>query len=307
MMHTWLSERLQLDVPVLSAPMAGVAHGRLAAAVSAAGGCGMIGVGVTATPEWIDTECRIAAAPNGRFGVGFMAWALNRNPAQLDAALAAKSALISFSFGSYAEYVPVCQAAGVLVATQVGTVEEAVEAEQAGVDVIVARGGEAGGHGRNDIGTLPLLQLVLAAVDVPVLAAGGIATAGGLTAILAAGAVGGWVGTAFLACPEANTSDAARERLFAATGTDTVYGRVFDVAQRLPWPREYGGRALRNQFFDRWVGREDELLTDDTARVELLAARESRDFDIAYIYAGQGVGLLNEERAASAVVAELAG
>ena len=144
-----------------------------------------------------------------------------------------------------------------MVATQAGTLGEAVAAEQAGFDVLVARGGEGGGHGRNDVATLPLLQAVLDAVAVPVLAAGGIGTARGLAAVLAAGAAGrGW-GPRFSPAPR-RPPRPARALLLTAADTDTVYGRVFDVGQRLGWPRQYGGRALRNGFFERWVGREDE-------------------------------------------------
>ncbi len=173
--------------------------------------------------------------------------------------------------------------------------------------MLVARGGEGGGHGRNDVATLPLLQAVLDAVTVPVLAAGGVGTARGLAGVLAAGAAGAWVGTAFLACTEAATSAGARELLLAAADTDTVYGRVFDVGQRLGWPPQYGGRALRNGFFDRWVGREAELAADDVAAAELRAARERGDFDVAGVYAGQGVSLLRAERAAADVLREFAG
>lgn len=141
-------------------------------------------------------------------------------------------------------------------------------------------------------------------VAVPVLAAGGIGTARGLAAVLAAGAAGGWVGTAFLACTEAATSPAARERLLAAGATDTAYGCVFDVAQRLAWPAEYGGRALRNAFFDRWAGREDELASDDVAAEALMTARRNGNFDVAGVYAGQGVALLRGERTAAELVAE---
>ncbi|MGH3424388.1 MAG: NAD(P)H-dependent flavin oxidoreductase, partial [Nocardioidaceae bacterium] len=185
--------------------------------------------------------------------------------------------------------------------------EEAVAAERAGVDLIVARGSEGGGHGRQEVATLPLLQSVLESVETPVLAAGGVATARGLAAVLAAGAAGAWVGTAFLACPEADSSDAARERLLAATDTDTAYGRVFDVAQGLGWPPEYGGRSLRNAYFDEWVGREQELAGDPDAARALTEAREARDFDTAYVYAGTGVGMLRESRPAAEVVAGLAG
>lgn len=305
-MRTWLTEQLGLTVPVVAAPMAGVSTGRLAAAVTGAGALGMLGVGPTSTPQRVREQCAVARE-GGRFGVGLMAWALAQDDALVDVVAAEAPALVSVSYGPYERWVAPLQAAGVVVATQVGTLDEARAAEQAGVDVVVARGGEGGGHGRGEVATLPLLQSVLDAVALPVLAAGGVGTARGLAAVLAAGAAGGWVGTAFLTCTEAATSAAARERLLAAGDTDTAYGRVFDVGQRLAWPPEYGGRALRNAFFDRWAGREDELAGDDEAAAELAAARQAGDFDTACVYAGQGVGLLQGERSAAQVVADLAG
>lgn len=304
-MRTWLTERFDLAVPVVAAPMAGVSTGGLAAAVSAAGGLGMLGIGPTSTPERVREQCA-AAREGGRFGVGLMAWALAQDDTIVEVVADEAPALVSVSYGPYDRWVAPLQAAGIVVATQVGTLAEALAAERAGVDVLVARGGEGGGHGRNDVATLPLLQSVLDAVQVPVLAAGGIGTARGLAAVLAAGAAGAWVGTAFLACTEAATSAGARERLFAAADGDTAYGRVFDVGQRLAWPPEYGGRALRNAFFDRWVGREDELAADDAAAAALQAARQQADFDLACVYVGQGVGLLREDRSAAEVLGELA-
>jgi nitronate monooxygenase len=303
--HTWLSERFGLEVPVVCAPMAGAAAGGLAAAVSQSGGLGMIGATNTATPEWIADQCEIAASAGRPYGVGLMAWALADNPEQLDAVLAAGPALASVSFGRYAGYVPVLQEAGVAVATQVGNLEEARAAEQAGVDVIVARGSEGGGHGRNDVATLPLLQMVLDSVSTPVLAAGGITGPRGLAAVLAAGGAGAWMGTAFLACTEATTPAGAKDRVLAATDTSTAYGRVFDIAQRLAWPREYGGRALRNLFFERWADHEDDLESDADAPGELASARSRGDFDVAPVYAGQGVAMLNMQRTAAEVVADL--
>jgi nitronate monooxygenase len=236
-----------------------------------------------------------------------MAWALAQDDGLVEVVAGEAPVLVSVSYGPYERWIAPLRAAGVVVATQVGTLDEARAAEQAGVDVLVARGGEGGGHGRNDVATLPLLQAVLDVVQLPVLAAGGIGTARGLAAVLAAGAAGAWVGTAFLACTEAATGSGARELLLSADGTDTAYGRVFDVGQRLAWPPEYGGRALRNAYFDRWVGREDELAGDDAAAAELMTARQSGDFDIACVYAGQGVGLLRAERSAAEVLGELAG
>jgi nitronate monooxygenase len=300
----WLTERFDLRTRLVGAPMAGVGGGRLASAVSAAGALGMIGVGPFAPGEWVADECAIAATTGRPFGVGLMGWSLLTHLDQLEATIQAGPALVSISFGPYEHHVRALQEAGIAVATQVGTVDEARAAEQAGVDVVVSRGGEGGGHGRNEVGTLVLLQSVLEAVDVPVLAAGGIAGATGLAAVLAAGACGGWIGTAFLACTEAGITAAAMDRLIGAAETDTAYGRVFDVAMRLDWPPEFGGRALRNRFFDRWAGRYEALATDPEAADELRAAARSSDFDTAYIYAGQGVGLLREERTAAQVVSE---
>ncbi len=305
-MRTWLTERFGLTVPVVAAPMAGVSTGRLAAAVSAAGGLGMFGVGPTSTPDGVREQCAVARA-GGRFGVGLLAWTLAQDDTLVDVIIAEAPALVSVSYGPYERWIAPLHNAGIVVATQIGTLGEAVAAEQAGVDLLVARGGEGGGHGRNDVATLPLLQGVLDAVQIPVLAAGGIGTARGLAAVLAAGAAGAWVGTAFLTCTEAATSAGARELLLAAADTVTAYGRVFDVGQRLAWPPEYGGRALRNAFFDRWVGRETELAGDDVAAAELGAARKQGDFDVACVYAGQGVALLRAEQAAADVVSALAG
>lgn len=300
-----LTEQLGMTVPVVGAPMGGVAGGALAAAVSGAGALGCIGAGSTASADWIAEQAALAGAAGRPFGIGLLAWALDERPELLEATLAARPALVSVSYGRYQRWVPVLQAAGILVATQAGTVEEAREAERSGVDVVVARGGEGGGHGRAEVATLPLLQEVLEAVRVPVLAAGGIVTARGLAAVLAAGAAGGWVGTAFIACTEALTSRPARARLLAATSTSTRYGRVFDVGLRQPWPAEYGGRFLQNTFSDRWAGREAELVGDEQAVQQLRDATRSQDFDTAVLYAGQGVGLVREERGAAEVVAEL--
>jgi nitronate monooxygenase len=307
MLRTAVTDLLHIAVPVVGAPMAGVAGGRLAAAVSAGGGLGMIGVGSTTKPAWILAESQHARDAAHPFGIGLMAWALDQRSTQFDAAVEAHPRLVSVSFGDYAPWVGRLHDAGITVATQVGDVESARAAADHGVDVVVARGGEAGGHGSDSVATLPLLQGVLDAVDVPVLAAGGIATPRGLAAVLAAGAAGGWIGSALLACPEADTTPEARTRVCAAAETDTVYTRVFDIAQNIPWPPEYGGRALRNSFTDRWVGRESELIEDPEAHGLLTAARRAGDYATHYIYAGQAVGLLRQERSAADVVTSLAG
>jgi nitronate monooxygenase len=306
-MRTWLTDRFRISVPVVSAPMAGVAGGQLAGAVSRAGALGMVGVGARSTPDWVAQQCTTAASGQSPWGAGFQAWALEAAPGQLDAALSAGPALVSVSYGDYTPYVDRIKASGAAVVTTIGNLRDARAAVDAGVDAVVARGGEGGGHGRNDIATLPLLQSVLDSIDLPVIAAGGIATSRGLAAVLAAGAAGAWAGTAFLTCREGTCSPSARIRLAAATDTDTVYGRVFDLAARAGWPAEFGERALRNAFFNEWSGREESLAVDEHAAEQMKAALENDDTDTICIDAGQGVALLRTPTTTAAhVVAEYA-
>jgi nitronate monooxygenase len=303
----WLKERFGLGVPVVGAPMANVSGGKLTAAISAAGGLGMLGAGSAVTADWIRTEGAVAAAGGNPYGIGLMAWSVDERPEHLAAVLELRPALVSLSFGDYTPYVEVLQKEGIVVATQAGTVADARQAIDAGVDVIVARGAEAGGHGRNEVATLPLLQAILDLTDRPVLAAGGISGPRGLAAVLAAGAAGGWIGTAFLTCVEALTSEPVRRRVIEADETDTVYGTVFDAASRAGWPDEFGGRALRNDFFDSWVGREEELKTKDSGHADYVEGTRAADPTRASIYAGQGVGALTGQPTAAEVLEGFSG
>jgi nitronate monooxygenase len=286
--------------------MANVSGGQLTAAISAARGLGMLGAGSAVSADWIRTEGAIAAAGGKPYGIGLMAWSVKGHPEHLEAVLELKPALVSLSFGDYAPYVGSLQDAGIVVATQAGTVADAREAVAAGVDVIVARGAEAGGHGRNAVATLPLLQAILDLTDLPVLAGGGISGPRGLAAVLAAGAAGGWIGTAFLTCQEALTAQPVRERILEADETDTVYGTVFDAASRAGWPDEFGGRALRNAYFDSWEGREQELKSDDAGHAEYVDGTRAVDPARASVYAGQGVGALTGQPTAAEVLAGFA-
>lgn len=298
------SQGAGLRLPILNAPMGGVAGGRLAAAVSAAGGLGMIGMGSTATAASLATElAALGAAP--RFGIGLVDWVIRDQPDLLDAALAARPTLLSVSFGADLSWVQRAHAAGILAATQVYDADSARRAQDAGLDLLVARGAEGGGHGEIRLATLPLLDAVLDTVEVPVLAAGGIAGPRSLAAVLAAGAAGAWLGTVFSACPEALTGEAARRTLIAAAGTDTITTRVFDVGQRLDWPARFPSRVLRNEFTGRWIGREDDLAGDREAGAELAAAIAADDQRIAPVDAGQGVGMLTGSRPAAVVLDEL--
>ncbi|MDV3130053.1 nitronate monooxygenase [Mycobacterium sp. 21AC1] len=239
---TW-STAIGIDAPIVNAPMGGAAGGTLAAAVSAAGGLGMIGMGSSATPELLRHELDAMGNVDRPFGIGLVHWVMADQPELLDVALAAGPALLSVSFGEDWTWVHRAHDVGVTVTTQVATVEAARRAVDAGVDVLVARGAEGGGHGEPVIGTLPLLAEVLDQVEVPVLAAGGISSARGVAAVLAAGAAGAWVGTLFATCAEALTPAPARDALVA--GTETELTREFDIAAGYRWPATIPERVLR--------------------------------------------------------------
>ena len=306
MLHTFLTTSWGLRYPIIGAPMAGAAGGRLARAVSQAGGLGMIGVGSQTSVEYIAREAELARGDDqGRFGIGLMAWALEARPELLDAAIQARPFLISISFGCPAPRdVERIHQQGMYVATQVHSRAEAIEAAQAGVDLIVAQGTEAGGH-TGQVSTLPLLQIVLEAVQTPVLAAGGIASPRGVAAVLAAGAQGVWVGTRLLATAESATSEPARARILQARETETIHTRVFDLAQGFAWPARFPGRALRNRFTDQWDAQAEALPADAQARQQLAEAVKQKDYDLAVIYAGEGVGLVTQQESAGEVIRQL--
>lgn len=227
----------------MNAPMGGAAGGRLAAAVSNAGGLGMVGMGSSATAAQLQHELDVLRGLARPFGIGLVHWVMVDQPDLLETALAAAPALLSVSFGEDWSWVRRAHDAGVAVTAQVATVDAARRAVDAGVDVLVARGAEGGGHGEPLVGTLPLLAEVLDSVEVPVLAAGGISSPRSVAAVLAAGAAGAWVGTAFASCAEALTPGDARDALVA--GTDTELTREFDIAAGYRWPATIPERVLR--------------------------------------------------------------
>lgn len=300
----WLAA---VDQPILNASMAGVAGGRLAAAVTRGGGLGTIGFGTAVGAEAIARQ--FARAEGVPVGAGLVVWALRIDPRPLDAVLEHSPVMVSLSFGDPSGLVAVAHRQDVPVASQVGTPDEARTAIDAGVDVLIVRGGEGGGHGRAEVATLPLLQQILAMTDTPVIAAGGIADERGVAAVIGAGAVGAWVGTPFIPCDESDASDAVKRAVIAAGSTQTVYTRAFDVAQRIPWPHEYGGRALANDFTRQWSddvhALEREVQRDDGVTDALLEARRTGDIATAPVYAGQSAGSVTRGRPAAEVVAGL--
>ena len=294
-LSTPLTKLLGISHPILLAPMDVVADARLTAAVSAAGGMGILGGGY-GDEHWLARELGQLDQSQARFGVGFITWSMAKQPKLLDLALERKPAAILLSFGDPRPFADRIKRAGAILICQIQSIALAKEAVAAGADVLVAQGTEAGGHGASR----GLVSLVPEVVDlvgptVPVVAAGGIADGRGLAAALMLGASGVLMGTRFYATPEAAGAQAAKERIRAATGDDTLRSIVFDISRRNVWPAPFTGRCLRNAHADLWFGRELELMRHlEVEEEKYLAARSNGDFNIAAVIAGESSGIVRE-------------
>ena len=284
--------------------MGSVSGGHLAAEVSNAGGLGMVGGGY-GDPSWLREElARVKARTHRPWGVGFITWSIDRS--RIELALEYQPAALMLSFGDPRPYGALVRAAGSKLICQVQDIEGARIAQQAGADLIVAQGSEAGGHGARRA-TLPLVPAVVDAVaPTPVLAAGGIADGRGLAAALMLGAQGVLIGTRFYASVEALGAEEAKRRIVAAKGAEAVRTRVFDIVRKFPWPEENTGRALRNGFLERWHGREEALAQAcDPESAAYHDAVRRADYDTAVVWAGEAVDLIHDIDRAGALVARI--
>jgi NAD(P)H-dependent flavin oxidoreductase YrpB (nitropropane dioxygenase family) len=317
-MKTALTERLGLEVPIIQAPMGGAVGPKMAAAVSNAGGLGML-VPWRAKPDTVRQQIRETRALTSRpFGVNLV---IDFPQAErLEVCLEERVPIISFFWGDPSALTARAKAGGAVVLHSVGSAAEAKRAVDAGVDFIVAQGWEAGGHVRGTVATLPLVPAVVDAVaPVPVVAAGGIADGRGLAAALALGAAGAWIGTRFLASEEAAIHPRYRERLFMARETDTVYLKdLFDVR----WPNA-PHRTLRNSTVEAWEASGCPPSGKRPGEGEMIASSRSAgpvvryqsytpgpdaegDIDALSLWAGQGVGLVSKVQSAGDIVREIA-
>jgi nitronate monooxygenase len=301
---TPLTAVLGIKHPIMLAPMDLVSGARLTAAVSSAGGFGILGGGY-GEKAWLEQETgklkRSATAP---FGVGFITWSLAKQPELLDVALNARPRALMLSFGDPKPFASRIKAAGALLICQVQSEDMAQAALDAGADILVAQGTEAGGHGafRTTLDIVPAI-IDLAAGRVPVVAAGGIADGRGLAAMMALGAAGVLLGTRFYASQESDGAEEAKRRICAATGGSTTRGIIFDMSRNNVWPAPFTGRCLINDHVRRWTGRELELLQNAGAvAAEYAAARAAGNFDIAAVIAGEAVGLIHDIPPAAEIV-----
>jgi len=307
---TRLTEFLGIEHPILLAPMAEVSGGRLAAAVTAAGGLGLIGGGY-GDAGWLQRQ--FDEAQGAGVGVGFITWSLARNPEPLDAALARQPATIMLSFGDPMEFADRIHAANVPLTVQVQTLEQARRALDAGAEVIVAQGGEAGGHGMNSRSTFTFVPEIvdLVAKHSPstlVVAAGGVADGRGLAAALALGADGVLVGTRLWTSTEALVTPEAQQRAVGASGDDTSRTRVYDIVRQRDWPGEYDLRLVTNPLIEAWHGNESELRARLPEAVSAFKkAVAEQDFNVVTPIVGEAISLVHDVRPAADIVRDMVG
>jgi nitronate monooxygenase len=302
---TRLTKRLDVTHPVICAPMDVIAGGKLAAAVSGAGGLGILGGGYADDDGWFERE--FAAAGNQAVGCGFITWSLRRKPGVLDAVIARKPKAIFLSFDDPEPFASKAKTAGIPVFCQLQTRADAERAIDCGVDIIVAQGTEGGGHGgtRATLTLVPELADLIAkrAPQTLLCAAGGIVDGRGLAAALMLGADGVVVGTRFWASQEALVPKSLHDAALAAGGDDTVRQSVLDIVRGRPWPARYTGRVLRNDFVKEWLGRETELKDAKVEQISrYLQAAKAGDATIAATIVGEGVGLIQAIEPAAVIL-----
>ena len=301
---TRLTRTLDLRHPIVSAPMAFAGGGALAAAVTRAGGLGLIGGGY-GDPAWLEQQ--FAAAAGARVGVGFITWSLRKSPSLLTDVLKHRPTAIMLSFGDPRPFADEIRGAGATLICQCQDMAHVMDAVEVGADVVVAQGAEAGGHGawRGTLTFVPEVADYLAqhAPDALLLAAGGIGDGRGLAAALMLGADGVLVGTRLWASNEALVKEGHHRAIVETDGDGTLRTRIADIARQIPWPRGFTARIRRNAFTDRWHGREEAL--EGAAAVEgprYRQAFEAGDPEHTAVWFGEAAGVIHSIEPAAAIV-----
>ncbi len=311
-----LQELLSIEHPIIQAPMGGAVSSEMVAAVSNAGGLGML-PGISSTPDRLRAAIRATREGTDRpFGVNLVF--KDEIDPLLDATLDEGVPAISFFWGDPSPFVDRVHEAGAIVMHTIATAREAKRSIDHGTDVVVAQGWEAGGHVWDTVSTMALVPAVARiAGTTPVVAAGGIADGNGIVAALALGASGVWIGTRFLAASEATIHEVYRARLLAATEADTLYADLYDKG----WPNA-PHRVLRSATTDAWEqagrprsgdrpGEQDVVAqTGDGTAIPRYAVRTphasfSGDIEALPMWAGQGVARIDRVQAAQAIFDDL--
>src|SRR6266480_1002201 len=250
-MRTRLTDALQIEHPVMLAGMGGVSYHALVAAVSEAGGFGCLGASAMPQDEMVDEIRAVKAATNKPFGVDLLTALPEQMMANIEIVIREGAQVFVAGLGVPRDVIKLCHDNNVLVVNMCGKVRHAVSAVEAGCDIVVAQGTEAGGH-TGTVATMPLVPQMVDAVGdrVPVVAAGGLFDGRGLAASLALGADGVWIGTRFIATPEARSTPGYKDALLRTAEDGTVITRAFSGKTM---------RAVRNDYTAWWEDRLDEV------------------------------------------------
>ena len=321
MLKTKLCATLGIDYPIFSVGMGlNISGPELSAAVSNAGGCGVLGSGDLTAPAMRAQIKALRELTDKPFGVNIIMPMMQEG--QVEVALEQKVPFIVFFWGDPSPYIADCRKAGVKVFIQVGTVEEAVAAAKMGVDAIIAQGIEAGGHVKSKTSLSTIVPAVVELVaPIPVLAAGGIATGRGVVAALSLGAQGVSLGTRFLATTEARVTAEYKQRIVDARAEDTVYTSLFNLG----WDNA-AHRVLRNRDYNEWEaagspspgrrpGEGSNIAQFESAQGEVIDVPKYSvmppvtgyrgDHEHAALYAGESVRLIHDIKPAAEVVRDL--
>lgn len=307
-LQTRLTKWLGINHPILLAPMGVTSGGLLAAAISNAGGLGLIGGGY-GDAEWLEQQ--FAAAGNARVGCGFITWSMAQNPQLLEQVLERRPAALMLSFGDVEPHASRIKAQGVPLICQAQGMRYVREAVDAGADIIVAEGCEAGGHSGHR-GTFTLVPeaanfLAKHSPDTILVAAGGIGDGRGLAAALMLGAEGVLVGTRFVASRESEAPEGFRRAIIGADGDSTIKSNSVDVARKRYWPNpEFVVRVLNNSFVGKWHGRERELEKSiDVEHERFWSAFRAGDADKSGVLMGEAAGVIHDALPAAQIVEKM--
>ena len=307
MIHTRICDLLGIVHPIVLGGMGSATTAPLVAAVSNAGGFGTLGTSAF-NAATLDAEIgAIRERTDKPFGVNHLLFQIQED--MFAVTLRAQPTVAAFAWArkdqNLRDYFQRAHDIGSKVMYMAGEVPEAVRAAQAGADVLVAQGTEAGGH-VGWMASLPLVPMMVKALaPLPVLAAGGIADGRGLAAALALGAEGVLLGTRFMATPEAPIHPNYKQAIVKSDGHDTVLTEIPDLASQRVWPGAMS-RAQRNKFIERWAGREWALRqhASEVAQ-QVIAARAAGDIDNAPLSFGHDAGLIDSIKSVREVVQDI--
>ena len=303
LIHTPLCDLLGIEYPIVLAGMGGVSMHKLVAAVSNAGGLGVIGA-ATLDADGLRREIRKTRELTDKpFAVDLLAPIPDMIRPQMQVVFDEGIKIFVAGLAVPREFIDEMHERGMIVIVMIGKVRHAIKSEQAGADVVAAQGTEAGGH-TGEVGGLALVPQVVDAVKIPVLAAGGIADGRGLVAALALGAQGVVVGTRFIATPEAQAAPQYREAILHSAEADTVRTRCYTGKP---------ARTIRNRYNEEWERKADQIqpfpmqvgVSVQQGVMDYMGIGRGADPDRTFMPAGQGMGLIRQIKPAGEVLADI--